>query len=189
MAVLRTRDLTFLRRGGHFRHASPHSERLCCVHWCLLRQCPLKSSSGGDFGESSRSISDRRDDSNQEAQKEKDRIELANYRSGAEPRHCACTGADAGCRRSANAHHSDRREKDRTQPESGLDATKSKTGGSERTGAFCGRARSSCRACRKENSTEKTTATCSATADGEHFGSRSGIAFGGTIHGNHRAFA
>ena len=54
---------------------------------------------------------------------------------------------------------------------------------------FCGRAGSSRRACRKETSIEKTAATCCATGGGEHFGARSGVAFGGTIHGNHRAFA
>ena len=58
-----------------------------------------------------------------------------------------------------------------------------------RTGVFCGRAGSSRRACRKETSTEKTAATCCATGGGEHFGARSDVAFGGTIHGNHRAFA
>jgi len=39
-------------------------------------------------------------------------------------------------------------------------------------------------ACRKEISTEKTAATCCATGDSEHFGARSDVAFGGTIHGN-----
>ena len=48
---------------------------------------------------------------------------------------------------------------------------------------------SSRRACRKETSIEKTAATCCATGGGEHFGARSGVAFGGTIHGNHCAFA
>ena len=70
-----------------------------------------------------------------------------------------------------------------------LNATKSKTGDSDRTGASCGRADSSRRACRKETSTEKTAATCCATVGGEHFGACSGVAFGGTIHGNQRAFA
>jgi hypothetical protein len=63
-------NLTFPRRGGHFRHACPHREGLCCVHWCLLRQCALESSPGGDFRESSGSISNGRDDSNSEAEKE-----------------------------------------------------------------------------------------------------------------------
>ena len=75
------------------------------------------------------------------------------------------------------------------QPEHCLDATKSKTSANNRTGVFCGRAGSSRRACRKETSTEKTAATCCATGGGEHFGARSGVAFGGTIHGNHRAVA
>ena len=189
MAVLRTRELTFLRRGGHFRHACPHRERLRCVHWCLLRRCALESSTGGDFGESSGSISDRRDDSNSQTEKEKGRTKLANCRNGAEARHCTCTRADAGCGRSANTDRPAGREKGRAQPEHCLNATKSKTGDSDRTGASCGRAGSSRRACRKETSTEKTAATCCATGGGEHFGARSGVAFGGTIHGNHRAFA
>ena len=70
-----------------------------------------------------------------------------------------------------------------------LNATKSKTGDSDRTFASFGRAGSSRRACRKETSTEKTAATCCATGGGEHFGARSDVAFSGTIHGNHRAFA
>ena len=110
--------------------------------------------------------------------------------NGAEARHCTCAGAHAaGCGRSADTDRPSGREKGRAQPEHCLDATKSKTGDYNRTGAFCGRAGSSRRACRKEISIEKTAATCCATGGGEHFGARSDVAFGGTIHGNHRAFA
>ena len=94
-----------------------------------------------------------------------------------------------GCGRSASTDRPSGREKGRAQPEHCLDATKSKTGANDRTGVSCGRAGSSRRACRKETSTEKTAATCCATGGDEHFGARSGVAFGGTIHGNQRAFA
>ena len=70
-----------------------------------------------------------------------------------------------------------------------LDATKSKTGDPQSNSRLLRKAGSSRRACRKETSTEKTATTCCATGGGEHFGARSGVAFGGTIHGNHRAFA
>ena len=123
----------------------------------------LIASTGGDFGESSGSISDRRDDSNSQAEKEKGRINLENCRNGTEARHCTCTRADAGCGRRANTDRPSGREKGRAQPEHCLNATKSKTGDSDRTGASCGRAGSSRRACRKETSTEKTAATCCAT--------------------------
>ena len=76
--IVYTRELTLLTWGGHFRHACPHRERLRCVHWCLLRRCAPDASTGGDFGESSGSISDRRDDSNSQTEKEKGRINLAN---------------------------------------------------------------------------------------------------------------
>ena len=160
-----------------------------CVHWCLLRRCAPDASTGGDFGESSGSISDRRDDSNSQTEKEKGRINLENCRNGPEARHCTCTRAAAGFRRRAGTDRPSGREKGRAQSEHCLDATKSKTDANNRTGAFCGRAGSSRRACRKETSTEKTAATCCATGGGEHFGARSGVAFGGTIHGNHRAVA
>ena len=100
-----------------------------------------------------------------------------------------CTRATAGFRRSASADGAAGREKGRAQPEHGLDATKSKTGAHNRTGLFCGGAGSSRRACRKETSIEKTVATCCATGGGDHFGARSGVAFGGTINGNHCAVA
>ena len=56
----------------------PHRERFRCVHWCLFRRCAPDASTGGDFGESSGSISDRRDDSNSQIEKEKGRINIAN---------------------------------------------------------------------------------------------------------------
>ena len=114
---------------------------------------------------------------------------IANCRNGTKARHCTCTGAAAGCGRSASTDCPGGREKGRAQPEHCLNATKSKTGADNRTGASCGRAGSNRRACRKETSTEKTAAACCATGGGEHFGARSGVAFGGTIHGNHRAVA
>jgi hypothetical protein len=40
----------------------------------------------------------------------------------------------------------------------------------------------------KKTSTEKTTPTCRGTGGDEHFGASSRVAFGGPIHGNHRAF-
>ena len=82
-------------------------------------------------------------------------------------------------------------EEKKAEPNRGtaLNATKSKTGDSDRTGASCGRAGGNRRACRKETSTEKTAAAFCRTGGGEHFGTRSGVAFGGTIHGNHRAVA
>ncbi len=109
--------------------------------------------------------------------------------NGSKARHCTCTRAAAGFRRRADTDGPSGREKGRAQSEHCLDATKSKTGAHNRTGVFCGRAGSSRRACRKETSIEKTAATCCATGGGEHFGARSDVAFGGTIHGNHRAFA
>ena len=164
-------------------------ERLRCVHGCLLRRCAPDASTGGDFGESSGSISDRRDDSNSQTEKEEGRVNIANCRNGTKARHCTCTRAAAGFRRRADTDRPSGREKGRAQPEHCLDATKSKTGAHNRTGVFCGRAGSSRRACRKETSIEKTAATCCATGGGEHFGARSGVALGGTIHGNHRAVA
>ena len=161
-----------------------------CVHWCLLRRCALESSSGGDFGESSGSISDRRDDSNPEGEKEKGGSNIANSGNSADARHCTCAGAHAaGCGRSANTDRPGGREKGGAQPEHCLDATKSKTADSDRTGVSRGRVASSRLARRKETSKEKAAATCCATGGGEHFGARSGVAFGGTIYGNHRAFA
>ena len=148
MAVLRTRDLTFPRRGGHFRHAGPHGEPLRCVRWCLLRRCALESSSGGDFGESAGSISDRRDDSNSQTEKEKSRIN-ANGRNGAEAKHCTCTRADIGCGKSASTNRPGGREKARTQSEHCLNATKS-TGDPARRGAFRGSVSSSRRPCPEE---------------------------------------
>ena len=121
--------------------------------------------------------------------KKKAEPSFANCRNGAEARHCTCTRAAAGCGRSANTDRPSGKEKGRARPEHCLNATKSKTGAHNRTGVFCGRAGSSRRACRKETSIEKTAAACCATGGGEHFGARSGVAFGGTIHGNHRAFA
>ena len=159
------------------------------VHWCLLRWCLPDASSGGDFVESSRSISDRRDDSNSQTEKEKGRINLENCRNGSKARHCTCTRAVAGFRRRAGTDRPSGREKGRARPERCLDATKSKTSVNNRTGASCGRAGSSPRACRKETSIEKTAATCCATGGDDHFGARPDIALGGTIHGNHRAVA
>ena len=121
--------------------------------------------------------------------KKKAESSIANCRNGPKARYCTCTRADAHCGRSAHTDPTARREKSRAQPEHGLNATKSKTGANNRTGVFCGRAGSSRRACRKETSTEKTAATCCATRGGDHFGARSDVAFSGTIHGNHRAFA
>ena len=160
-----------------------------CVHWCLLRRCVPDASTGGDFGESSGSISDRRDDSNSQTEKEKGRINLGKSRNGTEARHCTCTRAAAGFRRRAGTDRPSGREKGRARPEHCLDATKSKTGANNRTGIFCGRAGCSRRACRKETSIEKTAATCCATGGGDHFGACSDVAFGGTIHGNHCAAA
>ena len=42
---------------------------------------------------------------------------------------------------------------------------------------------------RKKTSQEKAAATCCANGGGEHFGTRTNVAFSGTIHGNQRAFA
>ena len=184
----RSLDLTFLRQGGHFRRGCPHRERRCCVHWGLLRRCAADASTRGDLGESSGSISDRRNDSNSQTEKEKDRINLANCCNGSQARRRTCTRADAGFGRRAGTDRP-RTEKARAQPEHGLNATKSKTGANNRTGVFCGRAGSSRRACRKETSIEETAATCCAAGGGDHFGARSGVAFGGTIHGNYGAVA
>ena len=160
------------------------------MHWRLLRRCALESSSGGDFGESSGSISDRRDDPNSETEKEKGGSKIENSGNRGDARYCTCAGAHAaGSGRSATTNRPAGREKARAQPEHCLDATKSETGESNRTGTFRGRAGSSRRACRKETSTEKTAATCCATGGGENFGASSDVAFGGTIYGNHRAFA
>ena len=95
----------------------------------------------------------------------------------------------AGCGRSANADRPGGREKGGAQPEHCLDATKSKSDDSDRTGASRGRVASGRLARRKETSKEKAAATCCANRAGEHFGARSDVAFSGTIHGNHRAFA
>ena len=160
-----------------------------CVHWCLLRRCALESSSGGDFGESSGSISDRRDDSSPEGEKEKGGSNIANSGNSADARHCTCAGAHAaGCGRSASADRPGGREKGGAQPERCLDATKSKSGDSDRT-ASRGRVASSRLARIKETSKEKAAATCCANRGGEHFGARTNVAFSGTIHGNQRAFA
>ena len=188
MAVLRARDLTFVRRGGHFRRACPHYERFRCVHWCLFRRYALESSSGGGFRKSSGSISDRRDDSNSQAEKEEDGIQLADCGNGTRAKHCTCTRADAGHGRRANTHGPGGREKGRAQRELCLDATKSKTGDSDRTGPCRGRVGCSRRAFGNEASTEKTAATRCAIRGGERLGARSDVAFGGTINGNQRAF-
>ena len=121
--------------------------------------------------------------------KKKKAESTANCRNGAEAKHCTCTRANTGCGKSANTNCPGGREKPRTQSEHCLDATKSKTGDPDRTGAFCGIASSSRRACREETSAEKTAATCCATGGGEHFGARSDVAFSCPIHGNHRAVA
>ena len=68
----RSCDLTLLRPDGHFRHACPRDEPGRCVHRCLFCRCAPGAIAGGDFGESSRSISDRRDDPNSEAEKEEE---------------------------------------------------------------------------------------------------------------------
>ena len=160
-----------------------------CVHWCLLHRCALESSSGSDFGESSGSISDRRDDSNPEGEKEKGGSNIANSGNNADARHCTCARAHAAGRGgSANTDRPGGREKGGAQPEHCLDATKSKSGDSDRTGASRGRVASSRLARRKEASSEKAAATCCANGGGEHFGACSGVAFSGTIHGNQRAF-
>ena len=88
----------------------------------------------------------------------------------------------------ANTDRAGDRKESRAQPEHCLNATKSKTSDSDPTGAFCGRAGSNRRACRKETSAEKTAATrsCGATGGAEHFGARSNVAFSGAIHGNQR---
>ena len=80
------RELTLLTWRGHFRHACPHRARLRCVYWCLLRRCTGDASTRGDFGESSGSISDRRDDSNSQIEKEKSRIGIAICRNGPKAR-------------------------------------------------------------------------------------------------------
>ena len=159
-----TRKLTFLRRGGHFRHASPHRKPLRCIHGYLVRRCALDSGSGGDCGESSGSIPDWRDDSNSQAEKEEKRTEFSNCSNRDQARRCSCTGpAGGGCRRITNTTRPGEKEKDRAQPEYCLSAAKSKSGDSRRTTNFCGRADCNCRACRKETSTEKTAATRCAT--------------------------
>lgn len=160
------------------------------MHWCLLRQCALESSSRGDFVESSGSISNRRDDSNSQTEKEKGRNNLTNSGNSADARHCTRAGAHAaGCGRSANTNRPGGREKGGAQREHCLDATKSKRGDSKRTAAFRGRVASSRLARRKKASSEKAAAPCCSTRGSEHFGARSGVAFGGTIHGNHRGVA
>ena len=156
--------LTLLRRGGHFHHACPHHERLRFVHCCLLGRCAHESGAGGDFGESSGSIPDRRDESNSQAEKEEKRTEFPNCSNRGEARRCICTRAAAGgCRRSTNTSGPGGREKDRAQPERSHGVAKPKSGDSHRTSTFCGRAGSNRRACRKETSTEKTASTRCAT--------------------------
>src|SRR6266480_4943607 len=54
----------------HFPDAFAWTGSRRCVHWCLLRRCAPDASTGGGFGESSGSISDRRNDSYPEAEKE-----------------------------------------------------------------------------------------------------------------------
>ena len=160
------------------------------MHWRLLCQCALGPSSGGDFGESSGSISNRRDDSDPETEKEKIRINLESCGQSVEASDCTRSRADSGSGRDANRDRAGGREEGRDQPQHGLNSAKWKTGCSGRTVYFYGRISAGRR--EKKTSTEKARETYSATRpkrDGEHFDVHSDVAFGGTIDGNQRAFA
>src|SRR5262249_53469932 len=84
-----------------------------CVHRRCVGWCAPDASSGGGFRESSGSISDRRNDSNSETEKEKSRIEIANFGNGGEAKPCARTRADEGGERSGNTNGHAGREKGR----------------------------------------------------------------------------
>ena len=174
--------------GRTFRHAGPDRERLRCVHGYLLRRCAPDASTGGDFGESSGSISDRRDDSNSQTEKEKGRS--ISQMSATAPKQDNHLYPNSRWLQKKCPYRLPQRKRKRQSPTGALpQCHQVKNQRPNRTGASCGRAGGSRRACRKETSIEKTAATCCATGGGEHFGARSGVALGGTIHGNHRAVA
>ena len=189
MAVLRTRELTFLRPGGHFAvPARTVSVVVVCTGVCfagahLTQAQEATSANLPDQFQTGEMIQIRKP--------KKKKAEATSQIAATAPKQDTAPVPEQPLAAEEVPTQNAPPEEKKTEPNRSTASMppNQKPATPTRTGASCGRAGSNRRACRKETSIEKTAATCCATGGGEHFGARSGVAFGGTIHGNHRAFA